>query len=136
MRRFALAALVASVFAVGVTGTVDAKTLRWASQGDILTLDPHAQNENLNNNANSFIYEPLIAYDEKFQLVPALATSWTQDGNLIWKFNLRKGVKFHDGSAFTADDVVFSINRALAPSSNFKAYTSGIQGAKKVDDHT
>ncbi|MEF9995518.1 MAG: ABC transporter substrate-binding protein [Burkholderiaceae bacterium] len=136
MRRFALAALVASVFAVGVTGTVDAKTLRWASQGDILTLDPHAQNENLNNNANSFIYEPLIAYDEKFQLVPALATSWTQDGNLIWKFSLRKGVKFHDGSAFTADDVVFSINRALAPSSNFKAYTSGIQGAKKVDDHT
>ena len=136
MRRLAIAALVASVFAFGATGPVEAKTLRWASQGDIMTMDPHAQNENLNNNANSFVYEPLISYDEKFQLVPALATSWSRDGNLIWKFNLRKDVKFHDGTPFTADDVVFSINRALAPTSNFKAYTSGIQGAKKVDAHT
>lgn len=136
MRRLAIAALVASVCAFGAAGNVDAKTLRWASQGDILTFDPHSQNEGLNNTANSYVYEPLITYNEKFQLVPALATSWSRDGNLIWKFNLRKGVKFHDGSPFTADDVVFSINRALQPTSNFKAYTSGIQGAKKIDDHT
>jgi peptide/nickel transport system substrate-binding protein len=136
MRRLAVATILAASFALGVAGNADAKTLRWASQGDILSFDPHAQNEGLNNTANSYIYEPLITYDEKFQLVPALATSWSRDGNLIWKFNLRKGVKFHDGTPFTADDVVFSINRALAPSSNFKAYTSGIQGAKKIDDHT
>ncbi|HYM47103.1 MAG TPA: ABC transporter substrate-binding protein, partial [Burkholderiaceae bacterium] len=71
MRRTAVAAfLVAAAFS---TAAVDAKTLRWASQGDILTFDPHAQNEGLNNTANSYIYEPLLTYNEKFEVVPALA---------------------------------------------------------------
>jgi peptide/nickel transport system substrate-binding protein len=135
MRRFAIAALlVAGVFAAGPAA--HAKTLRWASQGDFLTMDPHAQNESLNNTAAAYIYEPLITYNEKFELVPALATSWTRDGNLLWKFNLRKGVKFHDGTPFTADDVVFTIERAMAPTSNFRVYTTGIQGTRKIDDHT
>ncbi len=135
MRRFAIAALLAAgVLAAGPA--VHAKTLRWASQGDFLTMDPHAQNESLNNTASAYIYEPLITYNEKFELVPALATSWTRDGNLLWKFNLRKGVKFHDGTPFTADDVVFTIERAMAPTSNFRVYTTGIQGARKIDDNT
>ena len=135
MRRFAIAALLAAgVLAAGPA--VNAKTLRWASQGDFLTMDPHAQNESLNNTAAAYIYEPLLTYDEKFELVPALATSWTRDGNLLWKFNLRKGVKFHDGTPFTADDVVFTIERAMSPTSNFRVYTTGIQGARKIDDHT
>jgi peptide/nickel transport system substrate-binding protein len=135
MRRFAIAALlVAGVFAAGPAAY--AKTLRWASQGDFLTMDPHAQNESLNNTAAAYIYEPLLTYNEKFELVPALATSWTRDGNLLWKFNLRKGVKFHDGTPFTADDVVFTIERAMAPTSNFRVYTTGIQGTRKIDDHT
>ncbi len=135
MRSFAIAALlVAGVFAAGPAA--HAKTLRWASQGDFLTMDPHAQNESLNNTAAAYIYEPLITYNEKFELVPALATSWTRDGNLLWKFNLRKGVKFHDGTPFTADDVVFTIERAMAPTSNFRVYTTGIQGTRKIDDHT
>ncbi|MGE5162073.1 MAG: ABC transporter substrate-binding protein, partial [Betaproteobacteria bacterium] len=86
--------------------------------------------------ANSYVYEPLIAYNEKFELVPALAVKWSQDTPLIWRFELRKGVKFHDGTPFTADDVVYSIERALAPTSNFSAYTTAIQGARKIDDHT
>jgi len=135
MRRFAIAALLAAgVLAAGPA--VHAKTLRWASQGDFLTMDPHAQNESLNNTAAAYIYEPLLTYDEKFELVPALATTWTRDGNLLWKFNLRKGVKFHDGTPFTADDVVFTIERAMSPTSNFRVYTTGIQGARKIDDHT
>ena len=135
MRRFAIAALLAAgVLAAGPA--VHAKTLRWASQGDFLTMDPHAQNESLNNTAAAYIYEPLLTYNEKFELVPALATTWTRDGNLLWKFNLRKGVKFHDGSPFTADDVVFTIERAMSPTSNFRVYTTGIQGARKIDDHT
>jgi peptide/nickel transport system substrate-binding protein len=68
--------------------------------------------------------------------VPSLATTWTRDGNLLWKFNLRKGVKFHDGTPFTADDVVFTVERAMSPTSNFRVYTTGIQGARKIDDHT
>jgi peptide/nickel transport system substrate-binding protein len=135
MRRFAIAALLAAgVLAAGPA--VQAKTLRWASQGDFLTMDPHAQNESLNNTAAAYIYEPLLTYNEKFELVPALATTWTRDGNLLWKFNLRKGVKFHDGTPFTADDVVFTIERAMSPTSNFRVYTTGIQGARKIDDHT
>ena len=135
MRRFAIAALlVAGVLAAGPAAY--AKTLRWASQGDFLTMDPHAQNESLNNTAAAHIYEPLITYNEKFELVPGLATSWTRDGNLLWKFNLRKGVKFHDGTPFTADDVVFTIERVMAPTSNFRVFSTGIQGARKVDDHT
>jgi peptide/nickel transport system substrate-binding protein len=135
MRRFAIAALLAAgVLAAGPA--VHAKTLRWASQGDFLTMDPHAQNESLNNTAAAYIYEPLLTYNEKFELVPALATTWTRDGNLLWKFNLRQGVKFHDGTPFTADDVVFTIERAMSPTSNFRVYTTGIQGARKIDDHT
>jgi peptide/nickel transport system substrate-binding protein len=134
MLRFAAASLLAA--ALVAAPAVEAKTLRWASQGDILTFDPHSQNEGLNNTANSYIYEPLITYNEKFELEPSLAVKWSQDTPLIWRFELRKGVKFHDGTPFTADDVVYSIERALAPTSNFSAYTTAIQGARKIDDHT
>jgi len=136
MRRFAIAACLAVAGALVAAPAADAKTLRWASQGDFLTMDPHAQNESLNNTASAYIYEPLLTYNEKFELVPALATSWTRDGNLLWKFNLRKDVKFHDGTPFTADDVVFTIERVMAPTSNFRVFTTGIQGARKIDDHT
>ena len=131
--RLTIAAFAA---ALTVAPVIDAKTLRWASQGDILTMDPHAQNEGLNNTANSYIYEPLVTYNEKFEVVPALATDWKQETPLIWRFNLRQGVKFHDGSALTASDVVFSIDRAMQPTSNFRQYTVGVQRAHAVDDNT
>ena len=134
MLRHAIASMLAAVLVAAPA--LEAKTLRWASQGDILTFDPHSQNEGLNNTANSYIYEPLITYNEKFELEPALAVKWSQDTPLIWRFELRKGVKFHDGTPFTADDVVYSIERALHPTSNFSAYTAAIQGARKIDDHT
>jgi peptide/nickel transport system substrate-binding protein len=134
MRRLLVAAFVAAVALP--TATVDAKTLRWASQGDILTMDPHAQNEGLNNTANSYIYEALVTYNEKFEVVPALSTDWKQETPLIWRFNLRQGVKFHDGSPLTAADVVFSIERAMQPTSNFRQYTVGVQRAHAVDDNT
>ncbi len=135
MLRFALASLVA-VAATFAAPVLEAKSLRWASQGDILTFDPHSQNEGLNNTANSYIYEPLIDYSEKYELEPALAVKWSTDTPLIWRFELRKGVKFHDGTPFTAADVVYSIERALHPNSNFRAYTTAIQGARAVGDHT
>jgi ABC-type transport system substrate-binding protein len=136
MRHLAIAATIAVAGALCAVPSVDAKTLRWSSQGDFLTMDPHAQNESLNNTAAAYVYESLLTYDEKFQLVPALATSWTRDGNLLWRFNLRKDVRFHDGTPFTADDVVFTIERAMAPTSNFRVFTTGVQGARKIDDHT
>ena len=113
-----------------------AKTLRWASQGDILTLDPHAQNEGLTIAASSYVYEPLVEYDKEFNLVPALATKWEQVNPEKWVFTLREGVHFHDGAPFTAEDVVFSLQRAMAPTSNFKAYVNGIKEVNALDDHT
>ncbi len=114
----------------------EAKTLRWASQGDILTLDPHAQNEGLNNSWIDHIYEPLVTRDKKMAVEPALATSWTQINPTTTRFKLRSKVTFHDGAPFDADDVVFSINRAMEKTSDFKAYVQGIKEVKKVDAMT
>jgi peptide/nickel transport system substrate-binding protein len=114
----------------------EAKTLRWSSQGDFLTMDPHAQNEALNNAATGQVYEPLINRDKEMKLEPSLATSWKQEGPDRWRFTLRQGVKFHDGTPFTADDVVFTIQRVMAPTSNFKQYLVGVTEAKKIDDLT
>ena len=132
-KKMLVAALTAALF---VPVLSQAKTLRWASQGDILTLDPHAQNEGMTISASSYVYEPLVEYDKEFNLVPTLAVEWENTSPTVWRFKLREGVKFHDGADFSADDVVFSLNRAMAPTSNFKAYVNGIKDVRKVDDLT
>ena len=131
MRRPLLAVALAAALVLPSLGT--AKTFKWTSQGDILTLDPHSQNEGLNIAANLWVYDALVRYDEKFEVTPALAVSWEQVNPSLWRFKLREGVKFQDGSAFTADDVVFSINRAMAPSSQFKSYVAGVTKATAID---
>ena len=115
---------------------VDAVTLRWAGRGDMQTTDPHSQNENLTNNINSLIYEYLVARDKQLGIIPALAESWTQVNPTTWRFKLRPGVKFHDGTPFTADDVVFSFERAKADSSQLRAYANATGKATKIDDLT
>ena len=122
--------------ALSVALATEAATLRWSSQGDYLSADPHAQNEGLNNNINDFVFERLTARAKDLSLVPSLATSWEQKAPTLWRFNLRKGVAFHDGSPFTADDVVFSLQRAQAASSNFKVFALPVGKARKVDSHT
>ena len=114
----------------------DAKSLRWASQGDALTLDPHAQNEGPTSAMNAHVYEPLISRDPSLAKVPALALSWQTIASDAWEFKLRPGVKFSDGTPFTADDVVFSYQRALAPTSDFRAYISSIKEVKAIDPLT
>ncbi len=114
----------------------DAQTLRWASAGDPQTMDPYSQNENFTNNINHQIYEFLVERDKKLGFVPGLATEWKQTAPLQWRFKLRAGVKFHDGRPFTADDVVFSVNRAKEKTSQIAAYASALGEAKKVDDLT
>ena len=113
-----------------------AATFRWSSQGDFLTADPHAQNEGINNLIGYHVYERLTARGRELQLVPSLATRWEQVDATTWRFHLRKGVRFHDGTPFTAEDVVFSIERAQLPSSNFKTFASAIGKPRRVDDHT
>ncbi|HQZ46048.1 MAG TPA: ABC transporter substrate-binding protein, partial [Usitatibacteraceae bacterium] len=101
--RLLAAAVAALVLAAAPAA---AKTFRWSSQGDFLTADPHAQNEGINTLLSYHFYERLTARDRQLKLVPSLATSWEQVDATTWRFHLRKGVRFHDGTPFTADDVV------------------------------
>ena len=131
-----IAAVAMSIGAVIGSSNLDAKTLRWASQGDIATHDPHAQNESFNNQFNGQIYEQLLSRGKDMKLIPCLATEWKQTSPTVWIFKLRKGVQWHDGSNFTADDVVFSVLRSQADTSNMKVYGNAIGKPKKIDDYT
>ncbi|HRE15033.1 MAG TPA: ABC transporter substrate-binding protein [Usitatibacteraceae bacterium] len=130
----ALAPLAA--LALALAPLAQAKTLRWSSQGDYVTADPHAQNELLTNSINGHVYEPLVTRGKQLEILPALAASWKQASPTVWVFNLRKGVKFHDGSDFTADDVVFSIKRLQGETSNFRVYGNAVGVPRKIDEYT
>ena len=138
LKRNVLLATVAA-FAVTATGTfASAETLRWARAGDSLTLDPHSQNEGPTHALAQQIYEPLISPDMEAKPIPALATEWmvSPDNPNVWVFKLREGVKFHGGEDFTAEDVVFSFNRAKMESSDMKELLVSIKEIRAVDDFT
>jgi len=136
MNRWILTTALALALAAGATAAEAKNTLRWASQGDALTADPHSQNEGPTNAASLNIYDPLIRRNAKSQLEPSLAVSWKAINPTTWEFKLRQNVKFHDGTPFTADDVVFSVMRAKAPSSDFKSYFDSVTEVKKIDTYT
>jgi peptide/nickel transport system substrate-binding protein len=136
LRTITLALTLAALTAIATAPPASAKTLRWAGRGDMQTTDPHSQNENLTNNINILVYETLIERDKKLVLRPSLAESWQQTSPTIWRFKLRAGVKFHDGTPFTADDVVFSYERARADTSQLRAYARAAGMPKKIDDLT
>jgi peptide/nickel transport system substrate-binding protein len=110
--------------------------LRWASQGDAMTLDPHAQNEGQTLTFLQQIYEPLIERAVNLDKEPALALSWKLVDPTTWEFKLRPGVKFHDGRPFTAADVVFSFQRALLPTSDMKEIVASVAKVEAVDPLT
>jgi len=134
MKHAFYVAAVAAALAVG--SMAQAQTLRFASQGDPQTMDPYSQNESFTNSVNSQVYEYLVNRDKQLNLVPGLATSWEQVSPLKWRFKLRQGVKFHDGTPFSADDVVFSVVRAQQPTSQIAVYANAVGTPKKVDDYT
>ncbi len=131
-RVLAVAALTAGL----ALSSAQATTLKWGAQNDILTLDPHSQNHATTNAILMHSYEGLTRYNPKFEVEPALATKWTFVTPTQVRFELRKGVKFHDGSNFTADDVVFNFGRIKQPQGTMSIYVTGINEVKKIDDHT
>ena len=114
----------------------NAKVLRYASAFEPGTMDPHAFASLYNTRVLNQIYDTLVARDEDFKLEPGLALSWTTVQPTVWRFKLRPNVKFHDGTPFTADDAVFSVERALAPTSAVKNNVPNVTGARKVDELT
>ena len=128
--------LAGAALAAALTLPTQATTLHWAAQNDILTLDPHSQNHATTNAILMHSYEGLTRYGPNYQVEPALATKWTAISPTQVRFELRRGVKFHDGSPFSADDVVFSFGRIKQPQGTMQIYVTGISEVKKVDDYT
>ena len=133
IKRYLAAFIAAAALTVAAA---DAKTLRWASQGDPQTADPFSQNEGLTNMFSQSVHDTLVMRDNTLKLVPGLATSWQQVNPTTWRFTLRQGVKFHDGSPFTADDIVFSYERASHPNSQLRQYAIPVGKPRKIDDFT
>ena len=130
-------ALLASLLAIALAALpAAAATLRWAAAGDISTMDPHANNEGFTNFYHDHIFEPLVTRGKDLKVEPALAVSWQQLSPTQTRFKLRPNVKFHEGEAFTADDVVFNVERALMPTSAHKSALPNVRGARKVDELT
>ena len=126
-----LTGLLSTFLLLAHTVAVQAKPFVWARASDALTLDPHAVNEGSTHALSHQIYEPLIIRDHTGKLEPALATSWQQDINpLVWTFQLRDQVTFHDGQPLTAEDVIFSLERALSPTSDLRTRLQGVQSFK------
>jgi peptide/nickel transport system substrate-binding protein len=127
-----------AVVSLGWGSAVMAQDLSLALSAEPSAMDPHYHNLTPNNALARHIFEPLVAFDSRQTPTPGLAESWRVVDDKTWEFKLRKGVKFHDGSDFTAEDVVFTFQRAPAvpnSPSSFAAYIRG-RTVEVVDPHT
>ncbi|MEO1104898.1 MAG: ABC transporter substrate-binding protein, partial [Pseudomonadota bacterium] len=121
------------------TGAAMAEELTIGVRSGAESMDPHYSAIGINVSAMKNVYETLTGRDDNLQLAPGLAESWEPVDELTWRFKLRPGVKFHDGSTLDAADVVHSINRipeAAGPDGGLVTYTRRIVDAKAVDDLT
>ena len=134
LSKGALGICMAAALAFG--GAAEAKTFKWAFQGDVATLDPHGLFETMTLGFQSNIYESLVIRNKNMELSPNLATKWENVEPNVWRFHLRKGVTFHNGNPFTADDVAFSVERIRSEGSDLKVIAGMIEAVKVIDDHT
>src|SRR6201999_302290 len=116
--------------------SVSAATFKWANDGDVNSMDPYARNETFLLTFLQNIYEPLVRRSKDLKVEPALATEWAQTAPDVWRFKLRQGVKFSDGTPFTADDVLFSFKRIREPTSALNSNVATVADLVKVDDFT
>lgn len=130
------AALIAVSLNMSLLSTASANTLRFAEAGEINSMDPHAARDDFALSLLANVYEGLVRWDRDLKLEPALAERWEIKSDTEWRFHLRQGVTFHNGNPFTADDVVFSYERAGSPGSPFAGLLETIDQVVKVDDHT
>jgi peptide/nickel transport system substrate-binding protein len=134
--RLAASVLAMAIGLPGLAAPAAAATFRWANDGDANSMDPYTRSETFLLTFTQNFYDPLVRRDKDLKIEPALAESWEQPNPTTWRFHLRHGVKFHDGTPFTADDVVFSYNRVVAPGSQLNGYMQAVSSVKKIDDYT
>jgi peptide/nickel transport system substrate-binding protein len=125
--------------AIGLMSSAYAADLTIGMSAEPNSMDPHYHNLSPNNMMSAAVFSKLVEQDEAQNKVPGLAESWDQLAPNVWEFKLRKGVKWHDGSPFTAADVKFTLGRAgdvpNSPSS-FGLFTKILTEVEVVDDHT
>jgi len=126
----------AALAALFISAPTHAVTLKYASQNDPQTVDPHAANLLVSARLTMQVYDTLVYRDRDWKVMPWLAESWKQVSPMAWRFKLREGVKFHDGTPLTADDVVFSLERALSPLSQMRTSVQGVSKARALDPLT
>src|SRR5947209_7419044 len=134
--KFKTALLAAAIAAASLAQPAAAATFRFAFQGDLKSLDPYSLNETFTHGVLGNVYEGLTKRDKDLKIMPGLAERWEVVEPTRWRFHLRKGVKFHNGEDFSADDVVFSATRLHAPASDVKTRFPADTKVIKVDDHT
>jgi peptide/nickel transport system substrate-binding protein len=123
---------------LALTGPAAAENvLRYTSlNGGAITLDPHSLWTPHNLAATMQVYEALLDIDSNLAIVPQLAMAWRIVDSTHWEFELRPNVRFHDGAPFTAEDVVFSLDRARAKASDIQTSVANIAAVEAVGDHT
>lgn len=120
-----------------LTSAVSAeRVFTYATKGSHHNMDPMSVYDVPTHAMGVNIYNGLVERDEHLAMQPSLATKWDNTSDLVWRFTLRQNVKFHEGEAFTADDVVFSFNRATSKGSDIKGAVGGIDKIVKIDDFT
>jgi len=124
-------------FVLLINFSVVAETMTIATPSDALTLDPIMLSETPTISVQMNIFEGLVHLDENLDVQPGLASSWEVENDTTWVFHLRKGVKFHNGDSFDAEDVKFSIERAQNhPKSQFKSPVGQVDSVEIRDDYT
>jgi peptide/nickel transport system substrate-binding protein len=115
-----------------------AQELKIGLSAEPSAMDPHFHNLTPNNGVLSHVFERLVETLPDNKLVPGLAESYKPISDTVWEFKLRKGVKWHDGSTFTADDVIFTFERAPNVPNSPSSFASAVKGktVKKIDDLT
>jgi peptide/nickel transport system substrate-binding protein len=109
--------------------------LHWSSAISGLTFDPHAFNHTPTTAKTMQVYESLVDFDSDHTITPGLAVTWRPIDPTTWEFELRQGVRFHDGTPFTAEDVVFSLRRALSPQSELAQDLQSIAAVETDGDY-
>lgn len=103
------------------------------------SMDPHWHNLFSNINVSEHIFEALVKLDADSRIVPGLAERWRVVDDTTWEFTLRAGVRFHDGSPLTVEDVLYSLDRPAQIKGSpgpFTIYTRAITGKEKVNERT